>query len=97
MQRIYSTTPALLHPRLSLGAADYNLSPQTAHNLCSAPKRRASFMLEFSKRLAPVNRHSLLFFGSPLSNACRICQTNAGKVRGQWLTGKLVLMALSTG
>lgn len=97
MQRTYSWTPILLQPCLSPGAADYNLSPHTAHNQCSAPKRRTSFMLEFSKRLVPVNRHSLLFFGSPLSNACRIRQINAGKVRGQWLTGKLVLMALSTG
>lgn len=54
-------------------------------------------MLEFSNSVVPVNRHSLLFFGSPLSNACKIRQTNVGKVRGQWLTGKLVLMALSTG
>lgn len=27
---------------------------------------------------------SLLFFGSPQNNACRICQTNAGEVKGQW-------------
>lgn len=69
-------------PHLSPGAVNYNLSPHMAHDQYSAAKCRASFMLEFSKHQVPVNSHSLLFSGSPLSSACRTCQTNAGKVRG---------------